>query len=489
MAEGGLWCLSMQGKPHPNSPRSAKDSAPSSCARRIPRLRDTLSPHASTLPPSLEFHEIFSPAGASAGNQDQPSPGPLEPPVPLSDSSVITIIYTSGTSGDAKGVPLTAGNLSFMLARTKARLDELMQAVPKQGDDRVFHYLPFCFAGSWILLLTSLYRNNALMLSTDLTRLAAEMEMAQPHYFLNVPALLDRMRRGIQDQLGSKGKLIQQVFARAQRASLGQSTAQSRLFDSLGLALARIAIFPKIKRKIGPNLQALICGSAPLAEETQLFFQMIGIPVLQVYGLTETTGICTMDEPFSVTAGRVGPAISGIEMKLGPRDEILVRGPHIFPGYWNRPEATAEIIKEGWLHTGDQGEVDGKGNWRIIGRLKNLIIPTSGHNISPEPIEQLLLRELPEADYVMIVGNGRKFLSSLMSGIIPYERAQLAVDKVNQGLPHYKQIRKFYVVPEPFTVENGLLTSNRKIRRAIIETRYRQAIDELYLDSAKATKE
>ena len=143
---------------------------------------------------------------------------------------------------------------------------------------------------------------------------------------------------------------------------------------------------------------------------------MIGIPVLQVYGLTETTGICTMDDVHQVTVGRVGPAISGIEMKLGPNDEILVRGPNVFPGYWNRPEATAEVIRDGWFHTGDQGEVDGKGNWKIVGRLKNLIIPTSGHNISPEPLEQKLLSLLPEVEYAMVIGNGRKFLSSIISG-------------------------------------------------------------------------
>ena len=143
---------------------------------------------------------------------------------------------------------------------------------------------------------------------------------------------------------------------------------------------------------IGPNLKALICGSAPLSLETQLYFMMLGIPVLQVYGLTETTGICTMDDPRHVEPGRVGPAIRGIEMKLGENDEILVRGPNIFPGYWNRPQETAKVLRDGWFHTGDQGEVDAAGNWRIIGRIKNLIILSSGHNIAPEPIEDEVLR-------------------------------------------------------------------------------------------------
>ena len=134
---------------------------------------------------------------------------------------------------------------------------------------------------------------------------------------------------------------------------------------------------------------------------------MLGIPVLQVYGLTETTGICTLDDPRHVEPGRVGPAISGIEMKLGENDEIIVRGPNIFPGYWNRPQETAKALRDGWFHTGDQGEVDGAGNWRIIGRIKNLIILGSGHNIAPEPIEEELLKNLPGAQQAVLVGNGR----------------------------------------------------------------------------------
>ena len=133
--------------------------------------------------------------------------------------------------------------------------------------------------------------------------------------------------------------------------------------DAAWLALADKIVFKAIKKKLGPNLKALICGSAPLVKDTQLFFSMIGIPVLQVYGLTETTAICTMDHPHQVTPGRVGPAIPGIEMKLGEGDEIIVRGPNIFPGYWNRPQETERVIKNGWFHTGDQGEVDSSGNW------------------------------------------------------------------------------------------------------------------------------
>jgi long-chain acyl-CoA synthetase len=214
--------------------------------------------------------------------------------------------------------------------------------------------------------------------------------------------------------------------------------------------------------------------------ETQLFFMMLGIPVLQVYGLTETTAICTMDDPRDVVPGRTGPAISGIEMKLGENEEIVVRGPNIFPGYWKRPEETAKVLREGWFHTGDQGEVDAKGNWRIIGRIKNLIILGSGHNIAPEPIEEEILQQLPGAQQVVLVGNGRGYLSAVVTGDVSREKVQAAIDAVNPGLPHYKQVRAFHVHAEPFSIDNGLLTANGKLKRDLISQRLHSEIEELY---------
>jgi len=214
--------------------------------------------------------------------------------------------------------------------------------------------------------------------------------------------------------------------------------------------------------------------------ETQLYFKMLGIPVLQVYGLTETTAICTMDDPRDVEPGRVGPAISGIEMKLGENEELIVRGPNIFPGYWNRPQETAKALRDGWFHTGDQGEVNAAGNWRIIGRIKSLIILGSGHNIAPEPIEDDLLRNLPGAQQVVLVGNGRGYLSAIITGKVSQLEAQAALDAVNPQLPHYKQVRAFHVHAEPFSVENGLLTANGKLKRDLIAARLQLVIEEMY---------
>jgi long-chain acyl-CoA synthetase len=249
----------------------------------------------------------------------------------------------------------------------------------------------------------------------------------------------------------------------------------------LWLSLANSAIFPTIRKKmIGRNLRALICGSAPLAVETQLFFMMLGIPVLQSYGLTETTAICTLDDPQDYEAGRVGPTIPGIEMKLGESEEIVVRGPNVFPGYWNRKEETYKALRDGWFHTGDQGEVDRAGNWRIVGRIKNLIILGSGHNIAPEPIEEKLAQQLPGAAQVVLVGNGKGYLSAIITGAVTAEQAQGAIDAVNLQFPHYKQVRAFHVRPEAFTIENGLLTSNGKLKRDAIARQLRDEIESMY---------
>ncbi len=268
-------------------------------------------------PRTVLLEEIF--AAQSASTAASAGQGP----VPLADSDPVAIVYTSGTSGESKGVVLSAGNVTYMLSCTTARLDLLMGERPEA--DRVFHYLPFCFAGSWILLLSSLLRTSELQLSMDLTRLADDLREATPDYCLNVPQLLERMRSAVEAQFAKRSGIMKKVFVNAKAASLVPGGGAG---GGISLLVARKVIFPAIRKKLGPNLKALICGSAPLLLETQLFFQMLGIPVLQVYGLTETTAICTMDDPRRVEPGTVGPAIPGMEMKLGEGGEnSRARGP------------------------------------------------------------------------------------------------------------------------------------------------------------------
>jgi len=407
-----------------------------------------------------------------------------QPPTHHADHDPVTIVYTSGTSGESKGVVLNAGNISFVIGCTNARLDQLMGA--RKEPDRVFQYAPFCFAAARILLFTSLSRNSVLTLSTDLTKISEELKLAAPNYFVNVPLFLERVRRKIEESIQDRGGFAAVLFKRGHQAYMRRYRKQTNFVDGLWWAAANIILFPAIRKNIGPNLKALICGSAPLSVETQLFFMMLGIPVLQVYGLTETTAICTMDDPLHFEPGAVGPAVPGVKMTVSDNSEILVRGPSVFPGYWQRPAETAKALAGGWFHTGDQGEVDAQGNWRITGRLKNLIVLDSGHNVAPEPLEDAIAARVPEAQHVILVGNRRSSLAALVAApgtngnSVKTEHVQSVLNTLNVNLPHYKQIRAFQLIAEPFTMENGLLTTNGKLKRDAIVARFASEIDDLY---------
>ena len=445
-----------------------RDSTPALICCGDGKLRDGIRQNWPEAPPHFLFDEIFAEVGGVA----------LDPPR-LSDADPVTIIYTSGTSGEAKGVVLTAGSVGFMLGCTSARLDSLMGG--RSGQDRIFHYLPFSFCASWIAVLTFLLRGSLVTLNTDLTKIPNDMPAVAPHYFLNVPQLLERMRRGVDEQVAQKGGVGQAIYSRAKVAWTRQKEKRPQSSDAIWLWLANTLVFSTIRKKmVGENLKALICGSAPLTPETQDYFSMLGIPVLQVYGLTETTGICTMDDPHHVAPGRVGPAISGIEMRLGENEEIVIRGPNVFPGYWNRPQQTADVLRDGWFHTGDQGEADASGNWRIVGRIKNLIVLGSGHKIAPETVEEEIAIHLPAAQQVVVVGNGRGYLSAIVTGSVSGEQVQAALDAVNSQLPHYKQVRDFVVRSEAFSIENGMLTANGKLKRDLISGRLKNEIEDMY---------
>jgi long-chain acyl-CoA synthetase len=398
------------------------------------------------------------------------------------NDDLVTIIYTSGTSGEPKGVCLNTGNLNHIVSCTTGWMDRLdwNSSDPMQ----VFQYLPFNFAASWIVMISCLSKNTVLTLSTDLNKLADEIRLSAPNYFFNVPTLLERVRRGVEDALSKQGFGIPKIYRNAVAAWQKQEDGQEGGF---WLFLARLLIFGKIRARFGGHLRGLVCGSAPLAPETQDFFAMLGIPIWQVYGLTETCGICTMDDPkLASEPGRVGQAIPEIDLMVGENEEIVVSGPNVFPGYWNRPEETAKALKGGVFHTGDQGEVNSKGNWRISGRIKNLIILNSGHNVAPEPIEEKVAQQISSAQQVVVVGNGRGYLCALVTGAVEGPVVQAALDHVNSDLPHYRQVRNFVILRDGFTPESGLLTANGKLRRDAINTRFRDEIEQMYKKHAVA---
>jgi long-chain acyl-CoA synthetase len=417
--------------------------------------------------PIAEFDEVFA---AAPIDRDAP-------PVAREPHDILTIIYTSGTSGEPKGVRLSQANFDFMLPCTREQLGLAVSAKPRPDD--VFHFLPLCFAASLIMLWTQLSRPNPVMLSTDLANLVQEIATAKPDYFLNVPAVLERIRQGVGAKLRERGGVALLLANRGEAAYRRIEAGQAGFLDRFWLELASYLVFTKVKEQIGPKLEFLVCGSAPLSPETQSWFHMLGIPVYQAYGLTETTGIVSFDRPGHVAAGMVGMVLPAVETRLSDEGELLVRGPNLFDGYWDKPDATAEAIRDGWFHTGDQVEVH-DGRLKIIGRIKNLIIPESGHNISPEPIEHKFMEACPGAEMCMLVGHGKADVGILVTGRPDPKVVEQAMATVNAGLPHYKRIRRYHVTAEAFTVENGLLTANQKLRRGVIERHFAAQIEAMY---------
>jgi long-chain acyl-CoA synthetase len=428
-------------------------------------LATAIAPHLPSACAVAEYAEVFAEATL-----------PLRPPIQLDPSAPVTIIYTSGTSGEPKGVVLTAQNIDYMLEVTVERIAAMSRA--KRDEDRVFHYLPLCFAGSRIMLWSQLRRGNPLWLSSDLTNLPEEMRTAKPHYFLNVPVLIERIKTGVEAKLTSGPLAIRALYQRALRAH--RHGKRARATDRTALELARRLLFPRVRRVIGADLEFLVCGSAPLAEETQRWFELLGLPIYQVYGLTETTGIVTIDDTSAVKAGRVGYAVPGCELRVSEAGELLCRGPNVFAGYFGRPAASAEMLADGFLHTGDQAEIDENGSVRIIGRLKDVIVPESGHNVAPAPIEERLQRAAAGIEHVVVLGHGRPFLTALVTGRISAEELAAACEEVNATLPHYQRVRRAQRIDEPFTPDNGLLTANQKLRRNAIESHHRAVIEEMY---------
>lgn len=411
---------------------------------------------------------------------------PVEGEVPTHADDVVTIIFTSGTSGTAKGAVLNRGNCDFMLGVTRDGLERLFRKAQRlPQDDRVFHYLPFCFAGSRILLWTCLARGTPICISTDLDQLKDELKGAAPNLMLNVPFLLERIRTGVETKLQEKSRVLHQLFVQCFQAFQRISASQGRKRDHILLRFSKPILLAPIRKQIGAQLDALLCGSAPLQEDTQRWFQMVGIPVVQIYGLTETTAIVTMDEPEEVRPGFVGLPVTGVEVRVHESGELWTRGPHVFPGYFRNEDATAAVMADGWFKSGDLVETDERGRIRIIGRAKNVLVLAAGHNVAPEPLEAQLQSLMPRAEHVVLVGHGKPFLVAVVTGSCGQGDVDRAIEETNRSLPHYKRIRANHLSQEPLTPENGLLTANQKLKRQAIDAHFRDVLDGIYATSSQ----
>ena len=402
----------------------------------------------------------------------------------LSRNDTACLIYTSGTGGAPKGVMLSHGAI---LSNCGSAYDMLSRL--GLGDEVFLSFLPLCHsyehtAGQFFPVSIGAQIYYAEKIET----LGTNMMEAHPTLMTAVPRLYEslhqRITRGLAREGGLKEKLFTRALALGVRAYEGRDLLSP--WEKVVNGLLDVLVRRKVRKRFGGRLKALISGGAPLNYQIGLFFTALGLRLLQGYGQTEAAPVISCNPAADNRIGTVGPALKGVTVKIANDGEILVKGELVMQGYWDDPQATAETIRDGWLHTGDIGEKDEDGYIRITDRKKDIIVNSGGDNISPQRIEGFLTLK-DEVAQAMVHGDRRPHLVAL---IVPEENlaaspeARMAVDaavaRVNAELSPVERVRHFILAEEPFTVENGLMTPTMKIRRHKIHEIYGAMLEGLY---------
>ncbi|MEC8726309.1 MAG: AMP-binding protein [Pseudomonadota bacterium] len=422
----------------------------------------------------------------------------LENDIARTDTSCL--IYTSGTGGVPKGVMLSHGAI---IANCKGAF-QLLNTLGLD-DERFLSFLPLSHSYEHTAgLMFPLSIKAQIYYAEGVDKLAANMEEVGPTIMTAVPRLYETMHGRITRGVQQKGGLSEKLFLKAvengrkkyegKRRTLGEA-----LLDPLLTRFVR----DKVARRFGGKLKAMVSGGAPLNYDIGTFFKALNVPLLQGYGQTESAPIISCNVPKKNKIHTVGPKLVDVDLKIANDGEILVKGELVMQGYWNMPEETAEVIVNGWLHTGDIGELDDDGYLIITDRKKDIIVNAGGDNIAPQRIEGFLTLQ-PEIAQAMIYGDRKPNLSAL---ILPdpeftadwaketgkptphnlvdddgfREAISAAVDRVNADLSVIERVRRFIIINEPFTIENEMMTPSMKIRRHIIKERYGEALEALYV--------
>ena len=416
-----------------------------------------------------------------------------------------TLVYTSGTTGNPKGAMLTHGNVTSNVVTVR-------DIVPIGAGNVALSILPLSHILERMVDYLYFYKGGCIAYAENVNKVADNLQEVKPDYFAAVPRLFEKMRARVMDNVAAAPPARQKIFHWALKVAqerLPYRIERKPMPPGLKIksAIADKLVFSKILARLGGNVKYVVSGGAPLSAELAAFFIGAGVEILEGYGLTETSPVIAVNKPDKRRLGTVGPVIPGIEVKIAPDGEILSRGPHIMKGYWNNPDATAQAIDpDGWFHTGDIGEIDSDGFLKITDRKKDIIINAYGKNIAPQPLEALL-KSSPYVGTPVLIGDQRKYLAALIVpnfeklerdaqalGVDTRSRENMVsdprvkkliqdeIDRFNANLDRQEKIRRFALLSRDFTIEEDEITPSLKVKRKVIDKKYKSVIDQLYAD-------
>jgi long-chain acyl-CoA synthetase len=422
----------------------------------------------------------------------------------MKGDDLAVLIYTSGTTGPPKGAMLTHQNLLFMS-------EAVVAAIPMYEQDETLSFLPLCHVFEQIFTVMVNIRHGTVVNFIENTdTIMDNMKEVSPTITYGVPRIWEKYASGIMIRMSDATWLKRMVFKLSmgigmKYAGLKLNFKSVPLYLKLAYLAAYLTVFRKLKERLGfDRVKLAISGAAPISPDVLKFFNAIGLPMIEGYGQTEGTGVTTVSRKGNLKIGKVGQPLPGLEVKIAPDGEILVKGPGVFKGYFKNPEATAETLKEGWLHSGDVGELDQDGFLKITDRKKDLIITAGGKNIAPQNIENQL-KFSPYINDAVVIGDRRKFLSALIAideeNVIKYAQdnkiqfgtygsltqapeikqlIQKEVDRVNKTLANVEQIKRFTIIPKKLYEEDGEVTPTMKVKRKFVNEAFKDIIEKMY---------
>ncbi|WP_214413716.1 AMP-dependent synthetase/ligase [Sphaerisporangium fuscum] len=442
----------------------------------------------------------------SAAGADIPEETLKERRLDRGGHDLATIIYTSGTTGRPKGCRLTHDNLLFT-ARNVA--NGPLEALFEVEGRAALLFLPLAHSFARIIQIVLIETGTVLAHTPNMKNIAPDLQAFKPTFLLGVPRVFEKVYNAAEQKALAGGGLKAKIFKRAVEVAVEWSREEGSggagLATNLRRGLFDKLVYGKLRAATGGRLNAAVSGGSALGERLGLFFKGAGIEVFEGWGLTETSAPSTVNIPGANKIGTVGKPFPGVSLRIADDGEILVKGRHIFAGYWNNEKATAEAIDaEGWFHTGDVGELDKDGYLRITGRKKELIVTAAGKNVAPGPLEDRI-RANPLVSQALVIGDNRPFVAALVtldadaleqwktangrSGASLEElrtdpaivaAVQSAVDEANTLVSKAEQVKKFVILPTDWTEESKHLTPSMKVKRGMVLRDFAKEIDELY---------